>query len=64
MVVTEWVYGWDATLGIVSVWANREGRAVVWWREGGRLLRKVGGLPPLAAGCWPPTLRSSARSAQ
>ncbi|HYT34964.1 MAG TPA: DNA polymerase domain-containing protein, partial [Ktedonobacteraceae bacterium] len=33
----ERVFGWDATPGIVSVWANREGRAVVWRREGERV---------------------------
>lgn len=34
----EWVFGWDPLPGIVSVWANREGRAVVWRREGGRVV--------------------------
>src|SRR6476646_746565 len=28
----EWVWGWDATPGIVSVWATLDGRAVVWRR--------------------------------
>src|SRR5438034_7594925 len=32
-----WVFGWDAMPGIVSVWANREGRAVVWQRLDGRI---------------------------
>ncbi|MBX0327855.1 ribonuclease H-like domain-containing protein, partial [Oscillochloris sp. ZM17-4] len=40
MAVTEWVYGWDATPGIVSVWADREGRALIWRRAGGRVLRE------------------------
>src|SRR5579859_60811 len=31
--IDERVFGWDPTPGIVSVWANREGRAVVWRRE-------------------------------
>ena len=31
------VFGWDPLPGIVSVWANREGRAVVWRRLGGRV---------------------------
>src|SRR5947209_18787646 len=33
----ERVFGWDAMPGIVSVWANREGRAVVWQRVEGRI---------------------------
>ncbi|WIG59294.1 MAG: DNA polymerase II [Ktedonobacterales bacterium] len=38
----EWLWGWDATPGIVSVWAERTGRAVLWRREPGslRLLRE------------------------
>jgi len=35
---TENLFGWDPTPGIVSVWANREGRAVIWRREQGRIL--------------------------
>src|SRR6266699_1532164 len=27
-----WLFGWDETPGIVSVWANRTGRALVWRR--------------------------------
>lgn len=34
----EWVFGWDPTPGIISVWAGRDGRAVVWRREGERVL--------------------------
>ena len=35
----EWLWGWDATPGIVSVWADADGEAVVWRRpEGGALL--------------------------
>jgi len=26
----EWVWGWDSTPGIVSVWADLDGRASVW----------------------------------
>ncbi len=29
----EWLHGWDATPGIVSVWAEQDGRAWVWRRE-------------------------------
>lgn len=29
-----WVFGWDPTPGIVSVWAHRNGHAIVWRREG------------------------------
>jgi DNA polymerase, archaea type len=36
--VDEWVFGWDPMPGIVSVWAQRDGRAVVWQREGARVL--------------------------
>jgi DNA polymerase I len=35
----EWVFGWDPMPGIVSVWASRAGHAVIWRREGGRILR-------------------------
>jgi DNA polymerase, archaea type len=28
----EWLWGWDPTPGIVSVWAERNGRAVLWRR--------------------------------
>ncbi len=27
-----WLFGWDATPGIVSVWADREGKVLVWRR--------------------------------
>ena len=38
----EWLWGWDRTPGIVSVWADGTGRAVVWRRVGetGELLRE------------------------
>ena len=38
----EWLWGWDPTPGIVSVWADRNGRAVVWRRApgGGALTRE------------------------
>jgi DNA polymerase elongation subunit (family B) len=39
----EWLYGWDDTPGIVSVWAEPDGRALVWRREPktGALVREV-----------------------
>jgi DNA polymerase, archaea type len=38
----EWLWGWDPTPGIVSVWAEAHGRAVVWRRapETGELTRE------------------------
>ena len=36
--VDEWVFGWDPMPGIVSVWAQRDGRAIVWRREGAHIL--------------------------
>ena len=38
----EWVWGWDSTPGIVSVWANLDGRATVWRRlpDTGKLVRE------------------------
>ncbi len=33
-----WLFGWDETPGIVSVWANRAGKAVVWRRVGERIV--------------------------
>lgn len=38
----EWLWGWDQTPGIVSVWADSEGRATVWRRlpETGELIRE------------------------
>ncbi|MBO0793973.1 MAG: DNA polymerase, partial [Ktedonobacteraceae bacterium] len=30
----EYLFGWNPTPGIVSVWAHRDGRAVVWQRDG------------------------------
>ncbi len=39
----EWLHGWDATPGIVSVWAEPDGRALVWRRdrESRRLVRET-----------------------
>ncbi len=38
----EWLWGWDETPGIVSVWAEPSGRATVWRRNGatGELVRE------------------------
>src|SRR3712207_141569 len=33
----EILFGWQATPGIVSVWANRAGQAVVWQRRDGHV---------------------------
>jgi DNA polymerase, archaea type len=34
------LWGWDPTPGIVSVWAEGNGRATIWRREQGRLVRE------------------------
>ncbi|HEX8907091.1 MAG TPA: 3'-5' exonuclease, partial [Longimicrobiaceae bacterium] len=38
----EWLWGWDPTPGIVSVWAEADGRAIVWRRlpESGVVVRE------------------------
>src|SRR6185503_13481599 len=36
----EWLWGWDPTPGIVSVWAEGSGRATVWRRVDGALVRE------------------------
>ncbi len=38
----EWLWGWDTTAGIVSVWADERGRAAIWRRipETGALVRE------------------------
>lgn len=35
--VDERLFGWDPMPGIVSVWANQNGRALIWRREQGRI---------------------------
>ena len=44
----EWLWGWDETPGIVSVWAEAEGRALVWRRipTTGELVREEAGFRP------------------
>ena len=39
---SEWLWGWDPTPGIVSVWAQSSGAATVWRRlpESGELVRE------------------------
>ena len=39
----EWLWGWDPTPGIVSVWAEDDGRAFIWRRtpETGALVREI-----------------------
>ena len=39
-IADEWLWGWDPTPGIVSVWANGTGRATVWRRLSGQLVRE------------------------
>ncbi|MEZ4300226.1 MAG: hypothetical protein R3B70_35090 [Polyangiaceae bacterium] len=34
----QWLWGWDPTPGIVSVWAEPDGRALVWRRLSGALV--------------------------
>ena len=34
----EYLFGWDPTPGIVSVWANREGQAIIWRRVGEQII--------------------------
>ena len=44
----EWLWGWDPTPGIVSVWAEGDGTAVVWRRCGplGELVREIARFRP------------------
>ena len=42
----ESLWGWDATPGIVSVWADGNGRATVWRRVDGRLVREEDSFRP------------------
>ena len=38
----EWLWGWDPAPGIVSVWAENDGSAIVWRQveDGSRLIRE------------------------
>lgn len=44
----EWLWGWDATPGIVSVWASADGHALLWRRdpETGKLTREADTFTP------------------
>src|SRR5262249_28836720 len=37
----ELLFGWDPTVGIVSVWANQDGHAIVWRRVEGTIVRET-----------------------
>lgn len=37
----EWLSGWDPTPGIVSIWADPYGRAIVWRRVQGQIIRET-----------------------
>ena len=45
-IVDQWLFGWDDTPGIVSVWADRRGRATMWQRRDGRLVRSIRSFRP------------------
>ena len=42
----EWLWGWDPTPGLVSVWSEGDGRVHVWRREGGTLVHEQVGFRP------------------
>jgi DNA polymerase elongation subunit (family B) len=46
----EWLWGWDSTPGIVSIWADLSGRALIWRRNPAtsELLREEAGFRPWA----------------
>jgi len=48
LIEDEWLWGWDPTPGIVSVWADGDGEAVVWRRpaDTGLLVREVARFRP------------------
>ena len=48
LVSDEWLWGWDPTPGIVSVWADADGEAVVWRRlpDTGALVRETARFRP------------------
>ena len=42
----EWLWGWDPTPGIVSAWAEADGRAMVWRRTPAGLVREAARFRP------------------
>ena len=42
----EWLWGWDATPGIVSVWADGNGLVHVWRRVAGQLVHETARFRP------------------
>ena len=68
----EWLFGWDSTPGIVSVWATRRGRALVWQRAGATVrctattfrpwlfAASLADLQPLGSACVPEAAADSA----
>jgi len=42
----DWLFGWDPLPGIVSVWADHGGRALVWQRDGAALHRHTARFRP------------------
>ena len=50
----EWLWGWDDTPGIVSVWAEDSGKATVWRRipDTGALIRERSEERRVGKECW------------
>jgi hypothetical protein len=60
----EWLWGWDMTPGIVSVYAEPDGRAIVWRRiaETGALVRERSAFVPGSCSTGSTTSATSERS--